>query len=195
MDVSSLRLRCGLVKLWGAPVAARVGVKDGFYWQDRDAGVQAVLEPSGTGRWILQLWPFMPWKKFLGTSPTELGIETRPILGTSEQELMKEYAHLFPKKISDDRIDLQVHGYEFHAMHVPLILGLEGGKVTQIFFTMPYGNHPDMKADLEAGFKAKFGEPKRVDKMYTTWREQDPYVQMDHSAGAAQFAFWIKPKF
>ncbi len=182
-----------LAELWGPPVRAKLGsAKDGWYWQNSATGIQAVLEDLGSGRISLGLWPYTPWRQTLGSGKTTLGFEKPPLLGMSEDDVLTKYAHLRPKKISTDRIDLHLDGHEYTHDHRAVVLNLRGGIVTQLYFRLHYGNHPALKADMEAALRAKFGEPVKVDGNYTTWREEDPRIEMDHSERTSQFALWFR---
>jgi hypothetical protein len=183
-----------LVKAWGKPVKAKVtSVGENEVWLNEADGMQAILRKRGGGDWDLVIWPFMPWKKQLGTDKIKFGFETKPLLGMKAEDVMKEYAKYAARKVSETRIDIRLPNYEYSQIRNTAILTIAKGVVTKMYVKFYYGAHPSVKAAMDAAIKAKFGKPVKVGKIYTTWSKK-PSIRMGHSEVTKQYSFFVRPK-
>lgn len=150
-----------LVKAWGPGQDANCSSQPCTYWFDPGTGRRAVFETGPIGDEV-EFSSYLPLDKLLGKTGT-LGFETKSIVGLTIDELRKEYPAVFKEEPADPAkkreanqwIELPPTPYEMYWTR--LGLQFEAGKVSRVFFDIPYRDFPAAKPELIAAIDKAWG--------------------------------------
>ena len=213
---------------WGAGKDAKDSIqKPETVWFDPAGGWRAILTPGFDEKEVkLDFHPYLPAAKLLGDAPDALGFAPQGILGATIADLrtrfgaslveesqaqaaaeQKKVANFAGSDVAKDlgpakpevRIALLPTEWEEFETRVQISWG-DDGKVSDVWFDIPYGDYGPAKDELLALIKKKWGESK--DGAYLgdkalMFRDQAPFVAVvddDISHAWTVHVFAAKPE-
>lgn len=178
-----------IAEAWGRgmPATAPVG-KNVLVWPDPTTGWRATLRPALGFSHDLSFDNFLPAAQLFGEQPDLL--DAVPVLGQTVDEVKKTYKE-----------DVVAHGRDLVLTLLPtewerastkITLGVSGGRIRELSFSIPFKAHPGARDTLLDLFTHKWGIPRPVDddgKQVLVFRDGQPRVEVreDPEHGAWRF--------
>lgn len=161
-----------------------------IYWDAPDVGLRAKLETSASNS-MLRFDPVMSPEDVLGTDPKTFGFEKKlPLIGASQEDVMKAYEIYRPKVRDDDpgSITFMTHRVAGTDSYVNVDLRVKDGKVTGYHVSFP----PQLHDQLQPRLEQMFG-PGKLDKMklYTDFKGPPPVKAQIRNEGGYGTSMWV----
>ena len=216
--------RALIEQAWGPGKPAKDSIgRERTVWFNPDTGWRASLEP-GFGKDVnLELRPYLPVAKLLGDAPDKLGFAPDGVLGATIEELRQRFpttlvetdeataqaqqdqmakatgidvAKKVGKAQANVRLDLPPTEWGQFWTRVQLHFG-KTGKVEDLWFDIPYGDHEPAKEELRALFEQHWGKPKKGKWIVTdvdVYRAKDPWIAVEDNTITKAWGVHVQPK-
>lgn len=159
---------------WGPPTwetKNSIGAPQ-IYWDNTETGLRVHLEPSATNS-MVRFDPVMSAEQLLGTEGKTFGFEKVPLLGASQEDVLKAYEIYRPKVRDDDpgSITFITHKVAGTDSYASVDVRVKNGKVTGYHVSFPNALHDKLVPRLEQMFG-----PGKLDsmKLYTEFKGPPP---------------------
>jgi hypothetical protein len=153
-----------LVAAWGPGQDGDCSGHPCTYWFDPGTQMRAVLEPSYRDDVGVEFAAYTPFEKLLG-KPAALAFETKPILGSTVEELKATYPTLFreelpePGKAGDPSYWLEVPPTGYDKFWTRIAISFDATKrVDRVWMTIEYRDYPPGKAEMIATIEKAWGK-------------------------------------
>jgi len=186
-------VKAWLTKKWFAPRESKNSIGNPLlYFDSPDVGLRAVLESTASNS-MLRYYKVMSLEQLLGKDK-QWGFEKTPLLGTSQDDLMKTYAEYHPTPRPDDpssiALSLPALPTSEYGNHVSV--RVKNGKVTGYTLEINSGGDAATDAAILSRLEAMFGKGK-VDSMgqYTDFAGPQKAKAEIRKTDAASFAHTV----
>ncbi len=159
-------------KKWGKPRMSKNSIgSPEYYFDSPDVGLRAKLEKYADTASMLRFDPVMAREQFLGTDPKLWGFETAPLLGMSQEDVMKAYAarRPTPRKDDPDSIVLDFPPFTTTTYGSSVDVRVKGGKVTGYTLSINTGGDAATDAAVAARLDQLYGTGKYDGSLYTDY--------------------------
>lgn len=167
-----------IVDAWGQglPAIEPVG-KSVLVWPDPTTGWRAILRPALGSSQDLAFEHYLPASQLFGEQPDVL--DGAPVLGMPLDQLKRNYEGQLSPSGRDFVLTLLPTEWERTATRI--MLDMEGGRVNELSFSIPYKAHPEARDSLLELFTHKWGEPRAGEdngKRILVFRDWQPRVEV-----------------
>lgn len=170
-----------VAEAWGPGQSATDPVgKSVLVWHDPATGWRATLREALGYSFDLAFDNYLPASKLLGEDAAGLAALPAPVLDRPVEEVRKAYRELGPGAQGHE-LTLLLLPTEWDRFWTRVTLGVQGGRVQELSFALPYKPHPDARDELYALFIHKWGEPQVLEDdgaQVLLFRESDPRVEV-----------------
>jgi hypothetical protein len=176
---------------WGEPRATKNSIGSPEYlWEAPDVGLRVKLEKSATNS-MVRYDPVMSIEQVLGSDPKMFGVEKIPLMGATEEALMKAYELNSPLKRDEDPNSIQfsfprIAGVDFGPN---LSVRLKDGKVTGYVLSIPSTFNDKIAPRLEAMFGP--GKPETVTNLYIDYKGPPKVKAQLHKDTGFSSTIWV----
>ncbi|MBS1123252.1 MAG: hypothetical protein H6Q90_5480 [Deltaproteobacteria bacterium] len=152
-----------LEKKWGKPRATKNSIGNPELWFDSpDVGLRAKLETYATKGSMLRYYRVMSNDQLFGTDPKLWGFEKAPLIGMTQDELMKAFAAYNPQPRKEDPTSIVI---TFPALttseyNSSIDARIKGGKVSGFSMNVSSGGDAATDAALVARLEQLYGKGK-----------------------------------
>lgn len=161
LDEPFEKVAAWMEKKWGKPRMAKNSIgSPEYYFDSPDVGLRAKLEKYADTASMLRFDPVMATEKFLGSDPKLWGFEATPLLGMTQEDLMKAYAARRPTPRKDDPESIVLDFPPFPSTEYgsSVSVRLKGGKVTGYTLSISTGGDAASDAAVAARLEQLYGK-------------------------------------
>jgi hypothetical protein len=154
-------------------------------WPDPTTGWRATLRHALGDSQDLAYDNFLPAAQLFGDQPDALDGLPEPVLGKAVDDVKKAYKDAIAQVGRDLVLTLLPTEWERGATRITL--GVAGGVVRKMTFSIPFRPHPEARDTLLELFKRKWGDPKLRDddgdgKPTMVFRDEEPRVEVNEDS-------------
>jgi len=163
-------VKAWLTAKWGEPRPEKNSIgSPEFYWDAPEVGLRAMLETHARDS-MIRFYRLTSIEQALGTDPKVFGFENIPLLGATQDAVLKAF-ELDSAKVRDNdpgAITISLPALAGNAYGIRLELRLKDGAVTGYTMSVPNAFNDQLVPRLEA----MFGGPGKLDsrKLYTDFK-------------------------
>ncbi|MCA9714682.1 MAG: hypothetical protein H6713_24885 [Myxococcales bacterium] len=207
---------------WGEPKEGEELGKPVQWWFNPAEGVRASLKEGFGDELDVELTAYIPAAQFLGEGKALAFLEPGALLGSSADDVRKNYAKQLREKSKEDaekdraRLekfsgkDLGVLGEPKPSMHLEFLPTEWGSywtrvhldfndenKVSRVWFGLEFEPHPAAKDELLALLKAKWGEPEEQEKYGRTrllFQDELFSIEVEDDTITKKWDVFLEPK-
>ncbi|MBA3397428.1 MAG: hypothetical protein H0T89_32680 [Deltaproteobacteria bacterium] len=169
------RAKSLIEEAWGTGFVATEPVgKTVLVWPDPTTSWRATLRPALGLSHDLAYDNYLPAAELFGEQPDVL--DAVPVLGMTVEEVKRDYS-ITPQ--GKDLV-LTLLPTEWERTATRITLGVTGGRVRELAFSIPFKAHPEARDTLFDLFRAKWGEPRPAmhDPKLLVFRDGRPRVEV-----------------
>lgn len=183
VEAEGVDLEKVLVAAWGEPKRGTDLNSPKLFWFNADKAIRATVHQGYGKEKEVQFEPYLPAKTLLGEGKAKLGFETTPILGSSYEDITKNYAQWVEvltkeeaekqraniEKMMGKKLDvlgdatastnIDLLPTEFGSSFTRVNPTLENGKVIRFRVGIAYEPFPAAKEEIFKMFETKWGKP------------------------------------
>lgn len=159
-------------KKWGKPRMSKNSIgSPEYYFDSPDVGLRAKLEKYADTSSMLRFDPVIAKEHFLGSDPKQWGFETAPLLGMTQDDLLKTYAAYRPTPRKDDEGSIVLGFPPFTTTEYgsSVDVRVKDGKVTGYSMSINSGGDAETDAAIAARLEQLFGKGKYDGSLYTDY--------------------------
>jgi len=172
LDEPIEKVSAWMEKKWGKPRVTKNSIgSPELYFDSPDVGLRAKLEKYADTSSMLRYYTVMSKEQLLGADPKLWGFEKTPLIGMSQDDVMKTYAAYRPTPRKDDpeSIVLNFPALTTTEYGSSVDVRIKAGKVTGYSMSINTGGDADTDAAVAARLEALFGKGKYDGSLYTDY--------------------------
>ena len=169
LDEPIEKVSAWMEKKWGKPRVSKNSIgSPELYFDSPDVGLRAKLEKYADTSSMLRYYTVMSKEQLLGTDPKLWGFEKAPLIGMSQDDVLKTYAAYRPTPRKDDpeSIVLNFPALTTTEYGSSVDVRVKAGKVTGYSMSINTGGDADTDAAVAARLDALFGKGKPDGSLY-----------------------------
>jgi hypothetical protein len=192
IDTPQDELKKMIAAKWGPPtweMTNSIGAPE-IYWDNPDDGLRLHLERYAKTNSMVRFDPVVSADAVLGSDPKTFGFEKLPLIGATQDDMMKTYDIYRPTPRKDDPGSITFATHDIAGTDAPVHLDVrvKDGKVTGYYVTFPPQLHDKLMPRLEQMFG-----PGKLDanKLYTDFKGPPPVKAEIRNGDGYGTSLWV----